>query len=53
MGRLPAEVRAMTPAETDLLVSGWNEAQASARGDVAPMSVERLQELKDRYPDVR
>lgn len=28
MQLLPEQVRAMTPAETDLLVQGWNEAQA-------------------------
>ena len=51
MGRLPAEVRAMTPRETALLVQGWNEAQA---GDGAPpaMTMDRFDELREMYPDV-
>lgn len=51
MGRLPAEVRAMTPEETVLLVAGWNAAQQEQSGNPAPMSWDRLQELKRRYPD--
>lgn len=51
MGRLPHEIRAMTPRDTELLVRGWNDAQATARGEIAPMSVDRLNELKERYPD--
>lgn len=53
MGRLPAEVRAMTPAETALLVRGWNEAQEASSGKTQPMSPERFAELKKRYPDER
>lgn len=49
MGRLPAEVRAMTPEETALLVAGWNAAQGSSMPD-AP-TVDELQDLKARYPD--
>jgi hypothetical protein len=49
MGRVPAEVWAMTPADTALLVEGWNAAQG---GDMPKaMSRERLEELKARYPD--
>lgn len=49
MGRLPAEVRAMTPSETALLVEAWNEARAAESGAVEPMSRERLQELDAKY----
>lgn len=37
-GLLPADVRAMTPVETDLLVQGWNEAQSD--GTEAPTDAE-------------
>lgn len=50
MGRLPAEVRAMTPAETSLLVEAWNDAQ-SGDGPPQPMSRDRFLELKAMYPD--
>lgn len=50
MGRTPAEVRAMTPAETALMVEGWNAANGEDKGP-APMTYERLQELKRLYPD--
>lgn len=47
MGRLPAEVRAMTPEETIALLSGWNEAQA---GDaVAPPTEDEYEDLVKRY----
>lgn len=47
MGRLPAEVRAMTPAETDLLIKGWNDAQGSQMPD-AP-TAEEYHELVAKY----
>lgn len=41
MGLKPAEVRAMTPDETNLLIEGWNAAQAEASGEVqAPTDAE-------------
>jgi len=43
MGRLPAEVRALTPEETALLVAGWNEAHSTA--SVEPMTADRVAEL--------
>lgn len=47
MGRLPAEVRALTPWETDELVHAWNEAQA---GDaLSPPSPEEYDALVARY----
>ncbi len=50
MGRLPAEIRALTPEETDLLVAAWNAAQNG--GDMPrAMSRDRLDELKRQYPD--
>lgn len=51
MGRLPSELRAMTPEETCLLIKGWNAAQQEASGQVAPMSRDRFEELKRQYPD--
>lgn len=48
MGRLPAEVRAMTPEETSLLVDGWNAAQANDDTPEAPSRAE-LDELIARY----
>jgi len=47
MGRLPAEVRALTPCETFEMVEAWNAANA---GDVvaAPTSDE-FDELVGRY----
>lgn len=47
MGRLPAEVRAMTPKETDLLIEGWNAAQGGD-GPPAPTDAE-YEELVRRY----
>ena len=47
MGRLPAEVRAMTPEETSLLVAGWNEAHST--GTVEPMTAERTAELMAQH----
>jgi len=47
MGRLPAELRAMTPEETDLLIAGWNEAQAGDK--VQPPTDEEYEELVKRY----
>lgn len=47
MGRLPAEVRAMTPEETIQLLTGWNDAQA---GDaVQPPSEDQYEDLVRRY----
>lgn len=51
MGKMPAEVRAMTPEETELLISGWNEAQAAGSDTPPPMTPDRLAELEARYPD--
>lgn len=48
MGRLPAEVRAMTPKETDLLVEGWNAAQGDDAGPAAPSDAE-YEELVRAY----
>lgn len=46
-GRLPAEVRALTPAETVLLIEAWNEAQA---GDaVQPPTEDEYEQLVKRY----
>lgn len=47
MGRLPAEVRAMTPAETDVLIAAWNEAQAG--DEVAPPTDDEYEDLVRRY----
>lgn len=47
MGRLPAEVRAMTPHETDDLVAGWNEAHSD--GQAEAMSAETYAELVSKY----
>ncbi|WP_217899015.1 phage tail assembly chaperone [Oceanicola sp. 22II-s10i] len=41
----------MTPEETSTLIAGWNAAQQEASGQVPPMSRERFDELKRRYPD--
>ena len=49
MGKLPAEARAMTPAETALLIRGWNAAQAGDR--VEPPGREELEALMEQYPD--
>lgn len=43
---MPADVRAMTPAETDLLVQGWNEAQTDSTP--APTDAE-YEELVAKY----
>lgn len=48
MGRLPAEVRAMTPKETDLLIEGWNDAQGGDAGPAAPTDDE-YEALVRRY----
>lgn len=37
----------MTPRDWDLFVRGHNEAN----GAVEPMSLDRLQELKEQFPD--
>lgn len=48
MGRLPAEVRAMTPAETTILIQGWNEAHAD--GDALPSDIgDTYDELIEKY----
>ncbi|WP_353475514.1 hypothetical protein PVT71_18280 [Salipiger sp. H15] len=49
MGRLPAEVRGLTPQETSLLIEAWNQAQQDASGEVAPPSVDEYEELVKRY----
>lgn len=49
MGRLPAEVRAMTPSETMDLVAGWNAAQAEASGKVEAPSRAVTEDLMARY----
>lgn len=49
MGRLPAEVRTLTPKETSELVEAWNEAQAAASGELPPPTIEDLEELEARY----
>ncbi|GHC12503.1 hypothetical protein GCM10007291_07190 [Gemmobacter nanjingensis] len=47
MGLLPAQVWAMTPLDTDLLITGWNEAQ----GDQMPAAptMEEMDDLIRRY----
>lgn len=47
MGLRPAEVRAMTPDETQLLIDGWNAAQQDG-GPVAPTDAE-YEDLVKRY----
>lgn len=47
MGRLPAEVWAMTPAETGDLIAGWNAAHDT--GEPAAMDVDDYEELLKRY----
>ena len=49
MGRLPAEVRAMTPRETFEVIDAWNEAQREMSGEVEPPTMEELEELEARY----
>lgn len=47
MGRLPAEVRTMTPAETSILIAAWNEAQ---QGDEpAAPTADEMAELVKNY----
>jgi hypothetical protein len=48
MGFTPAQVREMTPADTALLVRGWNEAHSS-NDDVAPMTSDEYRELVAKY----
>lgn len=48
MGRLPAEVRAMTPAETELLVRAWNEANSGSDMPDAP-TADEYEELVRQY----
>jgi hypothetical protein len=47
MGRLPAEIRGLTPRETEDLVAGWNEAHSD--GEPEAMSVETYAELVRQY----
>lgn len=47
MGYTPAEVRAMTPADTVLLIRGWNEAHET--DDVAPMTADEFEDLVAKY----
>lgn len=49
MGRLPAEVRAMTPRETAELIEAWNAAQSEASGKVAPPTIDEYEALVARY----
>lgn len=51
MGLLPAQVWALTPRDTALLVAGHNEAQGPNANGPAPMSEARLGELMRLYPD--
>lgn len=46
MQMTPAQVRAMTPEETGLIVSGWNQAQS---GSVAAPTDEEFEALVERY----
>lgn len=39
----------MTPEETDLLVQGWNAAQAAAGGQVAAPTDAEYEDLVARY----
>ena len=48
MGFLPAQVWGMTPKDTDLLVSGWNDAQQGDGMPPAP-SMEEFDDLVRRY----
>lgn len=41
----------MTPADTILLIRGWNDAQAGDK--LAPPSRDELDALMERYPDAR
>lgn len=45
----PAQVRRMTPAETSLLIEGWNAAQSAASGNVEPPTLEQFEELVAKY----
>ena len=48
MGRLPAEVRALTPAETTILIHAWNEANAG--DDALPSDIgDTYDELVEKY----
>jgi len=49
MGLRPADVRAMTPDETNLLIEGWNEAQAAQSGEVEAPSDAEYEALVARY----
>lgn len=45
----PADVRAMTPDETNLLIEGWNEAQEAQSGEVKAPSDAEYEALVARY----
>ena len=45
----PAEVWAMTPDEMNLLVEGWNAAQAEQSGEVEAPSDEEYEALVAKY----
>lgn len=47
MGWTPADVRALTPADTALLIEGWNEAHGEG-GDAYPTRAEH-EELMAKY----
>lgn len=49
MGYRVAEVRAMTPQETALVISGFNDAQKAASGEVDAPSDAEYEALLERY----
>lgn len=49
MGLRPAEVRVMTPDQTNLLIEGWNAAQAEAGGTVEAPSDAEYEALVAEY----
>lgn len=51
MGHLPAQIRAMTPADVALLIGGWNDAQRAASGKLEPPTADEVAELRRLYPD--
>lgn len=49
MGRLPAEIRAMTPLETIELIESWNAAQRAASGKVEAPTQAEFEDLVAKY----
>lgn len=49
MGRMPAEIRALTPRETIELIESWNAAQAAAAGQVTAPTDAEFEELVAKY----